>query len=125
MFSESKRALVFERIIPFTVLHDKGIKILSWKYVLNLSSSFDCAGMLSEYLTSLWCYRIFLLNLYWYYCRVRREHRSYQIPEFPQIDAEKILCIGSNNKQPVLKWENNMAWPGKLTLTDKAIYFEV
>ncbi|CAJ2649161.1 unnamed protein product [Trifolium pratense] len=58
------------------------------------------------------------------FVKVRREHRSYQIPEFPQIDAEKILCIGSNNKQPVLKWENNMAWPGKLTLTDKAIYFE-
>ncbi|CAI8591511.1 unnamed protein product [Vicia faba] len=58
------------------------------------------------------------------YLKVRRENRSYQIPEFPQIDDEKILCIGANNKQPVLKWENNMAWPGKLTLTDKAIYFE-
>lgn len=58
------------------------------------------------------------------FVKVRRENRSYQIPEFPQIDEEKILCIGSNSKQPVLKWENNMAWPGKLTLTDKAIYFE-
>ncbi|KAL7205861.1 hypothetical protein ACSBR2_018725 [Camellia fascicularis] len=27
-------------------------------------------------------------------------------------------------KRPVLKWENNNAWPGKLTLTDKALYFE-
>ncbi|KAL5576024.1 hypothetical protein UlMin_017723, partial [Ulmus minor] len=35
-----------------------------------------------------------------------------------------FLCIGSSQQQPVLKWENNMAWPGKLTLTDKAIYFE-
>ncbi|KAG5046578.1 hypothetical protein JHK86_015984 [Glycine max] len=50
---------------------------------------------------------------------------SYQIPEFPQLSEERILCIGSNSKRPVLKWENNMAWPGKLTLTDKAIYFEV
>ncbi|XP_058760963.1 uncharacterized protein LOC131634324 isoform X1 [Vicia villosa] len=58
------------------------------------------------------------------FVKVRRENRSYQIPEFPQIAEEKILCIGANNKQPVLKWENNMAWPGKLTLTDKAIYFE-
>ncbi|XP_004485508.1 uncharacterized protein [Cicer arietinum] len=58
------------------------------------------------------------------FVKVRQEERSYQIPEFPQILEERVLCIGSNNKQPVLKWENNMAWPGKLTLTDKAIYFE-
>lgn len=56
---------------------------------------------------------------------MRQEQRSYQIPEFPQLSEEKVLCFGFNNKKPVLKWENNMAWPGKLTLTDKAIYFEV
>ncbi|XP_054801067.1 uncharacterized protein LOC129305141 isoform X1 [Prosopis cineraria] len=50
--------------------------------------------------------------------------KSYHIPEFPQLSEERILCIGSNRKRPVLKWEKNMAWPGKLTLTDKAIYFE-
>lgn len=87
--------------------------------------SIYCDGMLSEHLNSPQCYRITVLNLYWYYCRERREQRSYQIPEFPQISEERILCFGSNNKQPVLKWENTMAWPGKLTLTDKAIYFEV
>ncbi|KAJ0009727.1 hypothetical protein Pint_33947 [Pistacia integerrima] len=27
-------------------------------------------------------------------------------------------------KRPVIKWENDMALPGKLTLTDKALYFE-
>ncbi|XP_019440385.1 PREDICTED: uncharacterized protein LOC109345689 isoform X3 [Lupinus angustifolius] len=58
------------------------------------------------------------------YVKVREEQKSYQIPEFPQLSKERILCIGSNSKRPVLKWENNMAWPGKLTLTDKAIYFE-
>ncbi|MED6206974.1 hypothetical protein PIB30_031650 [Stylosanthes scabra] len=58
------------------------------------------------------------------FIRVREGKRSYQIPEFPQILGERILCIGSNSKQPVLKWEGNIAWPGKLTLTDKAIYFE-
>ncbi|KAL1289696.1 hypothetical protein HN51_058098 [Arachis hypogaea] len=58
------------------------------------------------------------------FIKVREGKRSYQIPEFPQILGERILCIGSNSKQPVLKWEGNMAWPGKLTLTDKAIYFE-
>ncbi|XP_057429866.1 uncharacterized protein LOC130722976 isoform X2 [Lotus japonicus] len=58
------------------------------------------------------------------FVKVRQEQRSYQIPEFPQLSEEKVLCFGFNNKKPVLKWENNMAWPGKLTLTDKAIYFE-
>ncbi|XP_020220534.1 uncharacterized protein LOC109803395 isoform X3 [Cajanus cajan] len=59
------------------------------------------------------------------FVKVRQKQISYQIPEFPQLSEERILCIGSNSKRPVLKWENNMAWPGKLTLTDKAIYFEV
>ncbi|KAL2968801.1 hypothetical protein AAZX31_15G045400 [Glycine max] len=58
------------------------------------------------------------------FVKVRQKQISYQIPEFPQLSEERILCIGSNSKRPVLKWENNMAWPGKLTLTDKAIYFE-
>ncbi|KAL2617188.1 hypothetical protein GLYMA_08G185700v4 [Glycine max] len=58
------------------------------------------------------------------FVKVRQKLISYQIPEFPQLSEERILCIGSNSKRPVLKWENNMAWPGKLTLTDKAIYFE-
>jgi hypothetical protein len=38
---------------------------------------------------------------------------------------EQVLCIGSSKKRPVLKWEENTAWPGNLTLTDKALYFEV
>ncbi|WVZ68027.1 hypothetical protein U9M48_017018 [Paspalum notatum var. saurae] len=37
---------------------------------------------------------------------------------------EQVLCIGSSKKRPVLKWEENTAWPGNLTLTDKALYFE-
>ncbi|XP_022762890.1 uncharacterized protein LOC111308656 isoform X4 [Durio zibethinus] len=57
-------------------------------------------------------------------CRVHEGRRSYQIREYPQLSEERILCIGSSRKRPVLKWENNMAWPGKLTLTDKALYFE-
>ncbi|XP_061337151.1 uncharacterized protein LOC133284177 isoform X2 [Gastrolobium bilobum] len=58
------------------------------------------------------------------FVKVREGQRSYQIPEFPELSEERILCIGSNSKRPVLKWENNLAWPGKLTLTDRAIYFE-
>ncbi|XWS55220.1 hypothetical protein CRYUN_Cryun10bG0156200 [Craigia yunnanensis] len=56
--------------------------------------------------------------------KVHKGRRSYQIREYPQLSKERILCIGSSRKRPVLKWENNMAWPGKLTLTDKALYFE-
>ncbi|XWS62534.1 hypothetical protein CRYUN_Cryun06bG0019500 [Craigia yunnanensis] len=56
--------------------------------------------------------------------KVHEGRRSYQIHEYPQLSEERILCIGSSRKRPVLKWENNMAWPGKLTLTDKALYFE-
>ncbi|XP_062177104.1 uncharacterized protein LOC133882031 isoform X3 [Alnus glutinosa] len=56
--------------------------------------------------------------------KVHEGRRSYQIREFPQFGEERILCIASSSKRPVLKWENNMAWPGKLTLTDRAIYFE-
>ncbi|KAG4403499.1 hypothetical protein GLYMA_01G123700v4 [Glycine max] len=43
------------------------------------------------------------------FSRVREKQISYQIPEFPQLFEERILCIGSNSKRPVLKWENNMA----------------
>lgn len=41
------------------------------------------------------------------------------------LPYEQLLCIGSSRKRPVLKWENNIAWPGNLTLTNKALYFEV
>ncbi|XP_059448210.1 uncharacterized protein LOC132179465 isoform X3 [Corylus avellana] len=68
------------------------------------------------------------LNVWLTYIRellkVHEGRRSYQIREFPQFCEERILCIASSSKRPVLKWENNMAWPGKLTLTDRAIYFE-
>ncbi|XP_040366662.1 uncharacterized protein LOC112176229 isoform X4 [Rosa chinensis] len=56
--------------------------------------------------------------------KVHEGRKSYQIRESPNLSEERILCIGSSRKRPVLKWEKNMAWPGKVTLTDKAIYFE-
>lgn len=40
------------------------------------------------------------------------------------LSDEQVLCIGSSRKRPVLKWEQNTAWPGHLTLTNKALYFE-
>ncbi|KAK9989931.1 hypothetical protein SO802_030170 [Lithocarpus litseifolius] len=56
--------------------------------------------------------------------KVHEGRRSYQIRECPQFYEERVLCVASSRKRPVLKWENNMAWPGKLSLTDRAIYFE-
>lgn len=56
--------------------------------------------------------------------KVYEGRKSYIFEESPPISGERILCLGSGRKRPVLKWENNMAWPGKLTLTDKALYFE-
>lgn len=51
--------------------------------------------------------------------------KSYQFQEFSHFSKEKVLCLGSSRKQPVIKWADNMAWPGKVTLTDRALYFEV
>lgn len=56
--------------------------------------------------------------------KVHEGRKSYQLGEGPQLSGERILCLGSSRKRPVLKWENNMAWPGNLTLTDKALYFQ-
>ncbi|KAF3435157.1 hypothetical protein FNV43_RR22244 [Rhamnella rubrinervis] len=67
---------------------------------------------------SLWLTYVEELN------KVHEGRKLYQIRECPHLSEERILCIGSSRKRPVLKWENNVAWPGKLTLTDKAIYFE-
>ncbi|KAF9599898.1 hypothetical protein IFM89_001844 [Coptis chinensis] len=56
--------------------------------------------------------------------KVHKGRNSYQTRENLLPFPEQVICIGSSNKRPVLKWKDNMAWPGKLTLTDKALYFE-
>ncbi|KAJ4839093.1 hypothetical protein Tsubulata_037199 [Turnera subulata] len=56
--------------------------------------------------------------------KVHEGRKSYEIREGIQPSDERILCIASSRKRPVLRWENNMAWPGKVTLTDRALYFE-
>ncbi|CAN4108072.1 unnamed protein product [Withania somnifera] len=56
--------------------------------------------------------------------KVHEGRKSYQFQDLSQIHNERILCIASGGKHPVLKWENNMAWPGKLILTDRSLYFE-
>lgn len=55
--------------------------------------------------------------------KVHNERKSYEF-QLPHMPSEQVLCVGSSRKQPVLKWEGNMAWPGKLTLTERALYFE-
>ncbi|KAJ3707672.1 hypothetical protein LUZ61_011377 [Rhynchospora tenuis] len=55
--------------------------------------------------------------------KVHEGRKTYHAGEDMILD-ENILCIGSSRKRPVLKWEDNIAWPGNLTLTDKALYFE-
>ncbi|KAD4179428.1 hypothetical protein E3N88_28019 [Mikania micrantha] len=56
--------------------------------------------------------------------KVYEGRKSYSVKEISLIPGERILCLGSSRKRPVLKWENNIAWPGKLTLTNKALYYE-
>ncbi|ERN08640.1 uncharacterized protein LOC18436774 [Amborella trichopoda] len=58
--------------------------------------------------------------------RVYKGRESYQNQENvkEKLSREAVLCLGSSRKRPVLKWENNIVWPGKLTLTDRALYFE-
>ncbi|KAJ8572590.1 hypothetical protein K7X08_009101 [Anisodus acutangulus] len=62
-----------------------------------------------------------------YICELLKVHegrKSYQFQDLSQLHNERMLCIASGGKHPVLKWENNVAWPGKLILTDRALYFE-
>lgn len=56
--------------------------------------------------------------------KVHKGRESYQNGENFLSSSEQVLCIGDSNKRPVLKWKNNMAWPGKVTLTNNALYFE-
>ncbi|CDO97535.1 unnamed protein product [Coffea canephora] len=56
--------------------------------------------------------------------KIHEGRKSYESQGSPKPFGEKILCLSSSRKPPVLKWENNIVWPGKLTLTDGALYFE-
>ncbi|XP_078434491.1 chromosome-partitioning protein, putative (DUF639) [Wolffia australiana] len=56
--------------------------------------------------------------------KVHDNRESYKGYPNVQKPDEEILCLASSRKRPVLKWEENIAWPGNLTLTDHALYFE-
>ncbi|XP_074573483.1 uncharacterized protein LOC141829905 [Curcuma longa] len=55
--------------------------------------------------------------------KVHQARQSYEKRD-NVLPSEQLLCIGSSRRRPVLKWEDNIAWPGNLTLTDRALYFE-
>ncbi|KAG6524875.1 hypothetical protein ZIOFF_014819 [Zingiber officinale] len=55
--------------------------------------------------------------------KVHQARQSYENRD-NVLPNEQLLCIGSSRRRPVLKWEDNIAWPGNLTLTDRALYFE-
>lgn len=57
--------------------------------------------------------------------RVYQGRKSYENQVSLQLSSEEILCVKSSSKQPVMKLEKNIARPGKLILTSKALYFEV
>lgn len=54
----------------------------------------------------------------------RNLHRFGEGSKLELAFDEQILCIGASSKRPVLKWDRHIAWPGRLTLTDRALYFE-
>lgn len=60
--------------------------------------------------------------------RVHEEGLQHRVEEGQTLsldDDECILCVGANKRRPVLMWnKDNIAWPGRLTLTDRALYFE-
>lgn len=39
--------------------------------------------------------------------------------------GELILSVGNDKRRPVQKWSGASVWPGRLTVTDRALYFEV
>ncbi|XP_024401404.1 uncharacterized protein [Physcomitrium patens] len=60
-------------------------------------------------------------------CGVLDERKLYQRTEASTLGlepGETILSVGKNKRQPVQKWNGTMVWPGRLTLTDRALYFE-
>ncbi|KAI5065180.1 hypothetical protein GOP47_0019875 [Adiantum capillus-veneris] len=60
--------------------------------------------------------------------RVHEERMQHKLDEGSNLslDAdETVLCVGASKRQPVQMWNsNNIPWPGRLTLTERALYFE-
>lgn len=60
--------------------------------------------------------------------RVHEERTQHKLDEGSTLSLELdeiVLCVGASKGQPVQMWNsNNIAWPGRLTLTERALYFE-
>ncbi|KAG6553078.1 hypothetical protein Mapa_005415 [Marchantia paleacea] len=60
-------------------------------------------------------------------CKVHKGRELQQEQEGARLElgqGERIICVGADSRQPVQKWSKGTAWPGRLTLTDRALYFE-
>ncbi|XP_051132829.1 uncharacterized protein LOC127252614 isoform X2 [Andrographis paniculata] len=55
--------------------------------------------------------------------KVHESRKAHSLQE-TSYSEERVFCLAFSRKQPVIKWDKNMAWPGKVTLTDRALYFE-
>lgn len=59
---------------------------------------------------------------------VHEERKNYQQMEASTLGlqpGEVVVSVGKNKRQPVQKWSGGLVWPGRVTLTDRALYFEV
>lgn len=59
---------------------------------------------------------------------MHEERKNYQQMEAPTLGlqpGEVVVSVGKNRRQPVQKWSGGLVWPGRVTLTDRALYFEV
>lgn len=62
------------------------------------------------------------------YPSVHEERKNYQQMEASTLGlqpGEVVVSVGKNKRQPVQKWSGGLVWPGRVTLTDRALYFEV
>lgn len=59
---------------------------------------------------------------------MHEERKNYQQTEASTLGlqpGEVVVSVGKNKRQPVQKWSGGLVWPGRVTLTDRALYFEV
>ncbi|KAJ7517685.1 hypothetical protein O6H91_21G035200 [Diphasiastrum complanatum] len=59
-------------------------------------------------------------------CRILKERERYRQEAgaiLKLAPEESIICVASK-RQPVQKWNKNIVWPGRLTLTDRGLYYE-
>ena len=94
---------------------------------------FGVANVIANHLLSDYYAKVYLWNRLLMFSQscifsVFDERKNYQEMEALTLGLEPgevILSVGKNRRQPVQKWSGTLVWPGRLTLTDRALYFEV